>query len=109
MNYSKIINNVAFAALISGGAFAGFLIGVKLPAVFASFYTAPADANVAAVVSPVIVEPIEPVAEIKPEIKPAIVPTKPVVKTPITAGQKTETLQLINSPVPVKDVGKPDL
>ena len=36
MNYSKIINNTAFAALLATGAFAGFMIGVKLPSAFAS-------------------------------------------------------------------------
>lgn len=111
MNYPKIINNAAFAVLLAVGAFAGFMIGVKLPAAFASLYSAPAEANLAAVVSPIVVEPIKPISEIKPEvkpeIKPVIAPVKPAVKIPITAGQKTETFQLINPSTPVKDIGKP--
>ncbi|TSC67164.1 MAG: hypothetical protein CEO19_334 [Parcubacteria group bacterium Gr01-1014_73] len=98
MNYLKIINNTIFAALLLTGAFAGFMIGVKLPSAFASLYSAPATVSVASVISPIVIESI---------IKPSTVPT--VKTTEKTAGQKVETLQLINPPKLVKDVGKPDL
>lgn len=116
-NYSKIINNTIFVALLATGAFAGFMVGTKLPAVFASLRSAPSVASVALAiplaVSSIVAEPATLAEEAKPEIKPEIVLAKPVVQTPIikekTAGQKTETLQLINPPAPVKDIGKPDL
>jgi len=121
VNYPKIINNTAFIALLATGAFAGFIIGVKLPSVFASFYSAPAT-SVASVISPIIIdEPAAPIKEIKTEtkseIKPVIAPIKPTGKSIVpttvtnekTAGVKTETLQLINPPALMKDYGKPDL
>src|SRR3989338_4436830 len=123
MNYSKIINHTAFAALLVTGAFAGFVIGVKLPAAFVSLYSAPATVSVASVISTAVVEPIIPVIkEIKTETKSKI---KPMPKSPLqttiaskkTAGAKTETLRLINPPAfaePARPaggatVGKPDL
>ena len=113
MNYSKIINNTAFAALLATGAFAGFMIGTKLPAAFASLYTTPSSSIIAATVvptvSPIIITNAE---EIKPEVKP-VTASVPVVKVPVvkekTAGSKTEMFQLINPPAPIKDIGKPDL
>ncbi|OHA43873.1 MAG: hypothetical protein A3G03_01015 [Candidatus Taylorbacteria bacterium RIFCSPLOWO2_12_FULL_44_15c] len=130
MNYSKIINHTAFAALLVTGAFAGFVIGVKLPAAFVSLYSAPATVSVASVISTAVVEPIIPVikeikTETKSKIKPVLVPAKPMAKSPLqttiaskkTAGAKTETLRLINPPAfaePARPaggatVGKPDL
>ena len=113
MNYSKIINNTAFAALLATGAFAGFMIGVKLPSAFASLYSVP-PSSIAAVelaVAEIKLEIKPEVKEIKPEVKPTIKSEiKSAVKTPITAGPKIETLQLINPPAPIKkDIGKPDL
>ena len=123
MNYSKIINNTAFAVLLLTGAFAGFMIGIKLPSVFASLYSysAPTATSMASAISPIVIEPTIPIkevkTEIKSEIKPVIAPVKPKAKSPVqaavanekTAGAKTETLQLINLPTPVKDIGKSDL
>ena len=111
MNYSKIINNTAFVALLATGAFAGFMIGTKLPAVFTSLYSAPSSSIIATAVvptvSPIIITNAEEIkSEVKTEIKSEV---KPVTAPVPTAGQKTETLQLINPPLPVKDVGKPDL
>lgn len=117
MNYPKVINNTTFVVLLAVGAFAGFIIGVKLPAVFAYFYptvVSPSSSIAATLPAfPPIIIPAHPAAEVaKPEIVPEVVPeivpeVKPEVKPVV--GPKTETLQLINSPAPVKDVGKPDL
>jgi len=111
MNYSKIINKPTFAAILIIGASAGFVIGLKLPAVFASLYS-PSSASIAATLSAVeeIVEGITPETEITQEIKLEV--QKPTVSENVsekTVGQKTETLQLINSHELVKDIGKPDL
>lgn len=122
MNYSKIINNTAFVALLATGAFAGFMVGTKLPAAFASLYSAPSSSSIIAAeviptVSPIIITNAEEIelevkTEIKSEVKPVTAPA-PVVKIPVakekTAGQKTETLQLINPTAPIKDIGKSDL
>lgn len=104
INYSKIINNTAFMALLVAGAFAGFMIGVKLPSAFASLYSAPAADSIALVISPIVIEPTIPIKKVKTES-----PVQAAAANEKTAGVKTETLQLINPPAPVKDYGKPDL
>lgn len=109
MNYPKIINNTALIALIVVGAFAGFMIGLKLPAVFASLY--PPNTSSLAAVTPALPEngsTVSPIVD-EPIVDVPIAPvTAPALDEKI-AGPKTETLQLINPPEPVNDIGKPDL
>lgn len=100
MNYSKIVNNVSFIALIVIGAFAGFMIGVKLPAVFASFYP-PSSPKVAAVVQAVY--------PITPPVNFAATTTEPEVIPEVENVPEPIPPSVVPVVVPVKDIGKSDL